>query len=40
MLINAGVRRIVFLGGYPDEMAEEMFRQAAVEIDYRGPEEG
>ena len=33
MLINAGVRRVVVLAGYPDEMAEEMFRQAGVELE-------
>lgn len=30
MLINAGVKRIVYEGDYPDEMALEMLRQAGV----------
>jgi dCMP deaminase len=32
MLINAGVRRIVYESDYPDEMALEMLRQAGVEM--------
>ncbi len=32
MLINAGVKRIVFQGEYPDTMAAEFFAQAGVEL--------
>ncbi len=32
MLINVGVTRIVFEGGYPDELALEMLREAEVEL--------
>lgn len=32
MLINADVRRIVFAGPYPDQLALEMLREADVEI--------
>ena len=32
MLINAGIERVVVLEAYPDEMAEEMFAQAGVEL--------
>ncbi len=33
MLINAGVERVIVLGGYPDEMAVDMFKQAGVEFE-------
>lgn len=36
MLINAGVRRVVMLEGYPDEMASEMLAQAGVQIEAAG----
>jgi len=32
MLINAGISRVVYLEGYPDPLAEEMFREAGVEV--------
>jgi dCMP deaminase len=32
MLINAGVKRIVYLGDYPDPLAREMLDQAGVEL--------
>lgn len=32
ILINAGVRRIVYAGDYPDEFAVEMFKEAGVEL--------
>ena len=32
MLINAGVRRIVFASPYPDELAESMLREAGIEL--------
>ena len=32
MIINAGLRRIVFKSGYPDEFSLEILRQADVEI--------
>jgi dCMP deaminase len=32
MLINAGIRRIVYLGDYPDKLALDMLDQAGVEI--------
>jgi dCMP deaminase len=32
MLINAGVRRVVYLDGYADSLTEEMFREAALEL--------
>lgn len=32
ILINAGVRRIVYAGDYPDEFAMDMFREAGVEL--------
>ncbi|MFH1090659.1 MAG: cytidine/deoxycytidylate deaminase family protein [Pseudomonadota bacterium] len=32
MLINAGVVRIVYREGYPDELSEQMFNQAGVDL--------
>lgn len=39
MLINAGVRRIVYQAHYPDELSLEMLNEAGVEL-VRWPEEG
>ncbi len=33
MVINAGIKRIVFEDGYPDQLAEEMIRGSGVVID-------
>jgi dCMP deaminase len=38
MLINAGVRRIVFEVEYPDELAVELLREAGVELAQLEPE--
>ncbi len=35
MLINAGVTRIVALGGYPDKLSGEMLNEAGIEIDIK-----
>ena len=32
MIINAGIRRIVFEEGYSDQLAEEMIRESGVEV--------
>jgi len=32
MLLNAGVKKVVYAGGYPDPLALEMFAEAAVEL--------
>ena len=32
MLINAGVRRVVYLEGYPDDLAKEIIREAKLEV--------
>ncbi len=32
MLINAGIKEIVILDGYPDQMAREMFQEAKIKI--------
>ena len=34
MIINAGLRRVVYAGHYPDEIAMKYLRMAAVQIDY------
>jgi dCMP deaminase len=39
MLINAGVVRIVYADGYPDELGLQMLKAAGVEL-YRMPERG
>lgn len=33
MLINAGVKKIVFLNGYPDPLADEMLAEANIELE-------
>ncbi|GAB4344346.1 MAG: cytidine/deoxycytidylate deaminase family protein [Candidatus Abyssubacteria bacterium] len=35
MLINAGVERIVVLGGYPDDMARDMLEEAGIRIEVK-----
>jgi deoxycytidylate deaminase len=38
MLINAGIRRVVFEGEYPDEFALQLFRDAHVVLErFSGP---
>ena len=32
MIINAGVKQIVFQDGYPDALAEEMIKEAGIEV--------
>lgn len=32
MIINAGIRRLVYAGGYPDELAMEMLKESDLEI--------
>jgi dCMP deaminase len=33
MLINAGIKRVVFLGDYPDELALEIFQEADITLE-------
>lgn len=37
MLINAGVKKIIFLNGYPDALADEMLAEANIEIERLTP---
>jgi dCMP deaminase len=32
MLINAGVRRVVYLEGYPDDLSIDMLHEAGIEV--------
>ncbi|MFC1682857.1 cytidine/deoxycytidylate deaminase family protein [Candidatus Zixiibacteriota bacterium] len=32
MIINAGVKRVVYLQGYPDDLAQEMIQEAGLEV--------
>jgi dCMP deaminase len=32
MMINAGVTRIVYSGGYPDKLSREMLTEAGVQL--------
>lgn len=32
MLINAGIRQVVFLEGYPDDLSEAMLEEAGIEV--------
>jgi dCMP deaminase len=34
MLINAGVRRVVYAGNYPDEISRDFLRQAGITLDH------
>ena len=40
MIINAGIRRIVYQEGYPDEFSLEIFSEAGVQLERYYPEEG
>jgi len=37
MIINAGIRSILYQAGYADSMSEEMFDEAGVEVVHIGP---
>lgn len=32
MLINAGIRRVIYEGDYPDEFSKELFRMAGMQV--------
>jgi dCMP deaminase len=32
MMINAGIKKLVYIGDYPDELAQEMLSQSSVEV--------
>lgn len=32
MIINAGIRRVIYEGDYPDEFSKELFREAGLEV--------
>lgn len=34
MLINAGIRRVVYAGNYPDEYSRQFFAQASVQLEH------
>ena len=38
MIINAGITRVVYQEGYPDEFSLEIFREAGVQLDRYTPE--
>ena len=38
MIINAGIRRVVYENGYPDEFSLEFFRESGVKIEKYGEE--
>lgn len=40
MLINAGIKKVVFKGAYPDELSRQMLAEAGMEVvEYGGSEE-
>ena len=39
MIINSGIRRVVFKYGYPDDFSMEMFKEAGVKVEKYGDEE-
>lgn len=32
MMINAGIKKLVYSGGYPDELAQEMLKESKLEV--------
>ncbi|MFA4967469.1 MAG: dCMP deaminase family protein [Candidatus Margulisiibacteriota bacterium] len=32
MMINAGIKKLVYAGGYPDELAAEMLKESKIEV--------
>jgi dCMP deaminase len=36
MLINAGIRRIVIREAYPDELSDQMLKEAGIQVDVMG----
>jgi len=32
MMINAGIKRVVYGGGYPDELAEKMLKESKIQV--------
>ncbi len=32
MIINSGIKRVVYKHGYPDDFSMEMFKEAGVEV--------
>jgi deoxycytidylate deaminase len=36
MIINSGIRRVVCLGSYPDEMARDLLEEADVQFEMLG----
>jgi dCMP deaminase len=33
MIINAGIKRIVYSGAYPDQMSAELLKEAKIKVD-------
>ena len=40
MIINAGIRRVVYENGYPDDFSLDLFRQAGIPLEKFDPETG
>ena len=40
MIINAGIRRVVYENGYPDDFSLELFHQAGIPLEKYDPETG
>jgi dCMP deaminase len=32
LLINAGIRRVVYMSGYPDDLAQQLIAEAGLEV--------
>ena len=32
MIINAGIKKIIYMEGYPDELSQELLKEATVEV--------
>ena len=39
MIINAGIKRIVIKESYPDELAQQMIKEAGIQVDIMGSKE-
>ena len=39
MIINAGIRRVVYQEGYPDSFSLQIFEEAGIQLEKYDPEE-
>lgn len=32
MIVNAGIKKVIYKGSYPDEMSQQIFKEAGIEV--------